>query len=120
MRHPVLKVLAIGLCLSPLSLLADAEMFRPFEPYIDAKFGVNPNANETNCRDLSCIGYNREKYKVVREPRSEYWRKQRYYNRHCGSAYVNCIYPDEDYPRYNGRQLDLRWWQRQPYYPPFR
>lgn len=114
--RPCFRVIySLILCLLPLSTYADAEMFRPFEGYIEAKFSDCQRPKEPTCRGLRC-----ERYEIKREPRGEYWKKQRYYNRHCGSAYISCFYPDEDYPRYNGRPLDLRWYQRQPYYPPFR
>lgn len=111
-RRIISKSLILGLSLFPLSTFADAEMFRPFEGYIDDKFSCKGASCDTG---VSTAGAN---YTIKRETVCEHWKKQRYYHRHCGSAYVNCFYPDEDYPRYNGKSYDLRWYQRQPYYAP--
>ena len=113
MRRDVLKLPILGLCFLPLVSYADAEMFRPFEPYIEAKFACCSPKIDTGCRGLRC-----ERYEVQRECPSEFWRRRKYFIRHGGTAYMNCCYPECDYPRYNGRPLDIRWHQRQPYYPP--
>lgn len=115
MRNVVTRCLLSLIAFLPLSAFADAEMFRPFQPYIAEEFDRRECA--ANCAQKEVCSGN---YKVIREKRSAYWNKQRYYKRHCGSAYINCFYPNEDYPRYNGPGYDLRAYQRKPYYPPFR
>lgn len=116
MRYGFMGVFCLGLSFIPLITYADAEMFKPFEAYLDGECGIAKPC----CKSWNCFQIRREKYCVNREARSEYWRQQKHFNRHCGSAYVNCIDPAEDYPRYNGPPVDVRIYQRKPYYFPFR
>lgn len=111
----------LSVSLFSCSVYADAQMFRPFESYIDCEFDKRCACSDggNSCK-MFTGNYYGEKYRIIREKRSEYWNKQTYYKRHCGSAYINCCFPNEDYPRYNGPGYDLRSYQRKPYYPPFR
>jgi len=83
---------------------ADADMFRPFEREIKTK---NMGSDWTSGNEGFI--WDHETYVTQRPIQSNYYKKERYFRRHCGNAYVNCMYPD-DYPRYNG----------EPYYPPRR